>query len=140
MRFCSSCRQFPSGGAFVTWTEPHQFNTMSNMVSRLVSLTAACTVLLSLFACDGGTALKGYVRDAQGVPVVGASITMSPEGNDRKDEVHSDENGAYSVSMLHAPGRSVIVNVSKPGSVEVEHRFHSSGEVLHQDFTLRKIN
>jgi hypothetical protein len=129
-----------NGGAFVTWTEPHEFNTMSGMVSRFVSLTVVCTVLLSLLACDGGTALKGYVRDAQGVPIVGASISMIPEGDDRKDEVHSGENGAYSVSMLHAPGRSVVIRISKPGYVEVEREFHSSGEALHQDFTLRKIN
>lgn len=112
---------------------------MNDMGFRL-TLVAVCITLLLLCACDGGTSLRGYVRDTQGVPIVGASITMRPDHEDRRHDVHSGDDGAYSITMLHAPRRSVVVTVSKQGYVEVERRFRSEGEVIRQDFTLLPKN
>ena len=70
------------------------------------------------------------------MPIVDASVTMSPDGENRKYEVHSDNDGGYKISMLHAPGNSVLVRVSKQGYAPVERKLHSRGEPLNENFTL----
>ena len=104
------------------------------------ALVAVCIPLLLLCACDGGTSLRGYVRDTHGLPIVGASITMRPDHEGRRHEVHSGNDGTYSITMLHAPRHSVVVTVSKEGYIEVERRFRSEGEVIQEDFTLLPKN
>lgn len=98
----------------------------------------AFTVLacLTLSSCDGGTVVRGYVRDSSGVPIFDASITMAPVGESRKWEVRSAKDGSYGISMLHAPGNSVVLTVSKQGYAAVERRLHARGEPLNEDFTL----
>jgi hypothetical protein len=102
--------------------------------SRLTVIFIASFVLVG---CDGGTGLRGFVRDPNGMPVAGATITMSPDGDSRKHEVLSAQDGTYSITMLHEPGRDVVVRVVKQGYGIVERRFHSHGEVLHENFTLQ---
>lgn len=106
------------------------------MLVRSIWLTLAGIACLILSACDGGTTVRGYVRDKRGAPLLGASITMSPDGENRNREVRSREDGSYKLSMLHAPGNSVVLRVSKQGYAAVERRLHSRGEPLDEDFTL----
>ena len=119
--------------------ESAKFHNMNHMDSR-PALAAVCIPLLLLCACDGGTSLRGYVRDTHGHPIVGASITMRPDYEDRRHEVHSGDDGAYSITMLHEPRHSVVVTVSKQGYAQVERRFRSKGEAIRQDFTLLPKN
>ena len=76
------------------------------------------------------------MRDTSGIPIVDASITMTPDGDNRKREVHSAEDGSYRISMLHAPGNFVVVKVSKQGYPAIERKLRSRGKPLNEDFTL----
>lgn len=109
------------------------------MSLRSLWLSLACLSCLVLSGCDGGTVLRGHVRDSAGTPIAAASISMTPEGDSRSLEVRSAEDGSYSISMLHAPGAKVMVRVAKQGYVAVQRKLHSHGDVLHEDFTLEHV-
>ena len=132
------------GGGLVASFRRHlngvfRWHSINDKSVRYLYAALGCVICLAVSGCDGGTALRGYVRDSAGAPIAGASISMNPEGSPRNLEVQSAQDGSYSITMLHAPGARVTVTVAKQGYVPVQRKFHSRGDVLHGDFTLEPV-
>jgi Carboxypeptidase regulatory-like domain len=80
---------------------------------------------LLLTGCDGYTGVKGKVSDQTGKPMPDAVIRLERLSGGRHDEVHSGNDGTYTVGMTNAPilAERVRIVVTKPGYGTVTHEF-----------------
>ena len=71
---------------------------------------------LSSCACDRYLGIRGTVRDAGGVSVVGASIELAASGTHRVSSATSDQRGAFDVGLTYGlfPGNFTL-SVEKAG-------------------------
>jgi len=85
----------------------------------------ALLVAISLpSGCDGGTFLKGTIRDSGGKPVPNALIRLSVK--DKHRDTISDDNGSFTISLLHAPLKvDLLLSVTKPGYLPYLKQFSS---------------
>ncbi len=90
---------------------------------------AACISIAGLLVgCDGGTFIKGVVRDSANKPVPDATVTLTVE--ERTHEVKSLADGAFKIGTLHSPSNPELsLSVTKPGYRPFEKRFHSSEQL-----------
>jgi len=103
---------------------------------RLASLVYSIPLLLFLCACDGGTNIRGYVRDPKGQPIPGASVTLTVR--ERITSASSNAQGYYHVGMIHSPFRVDETLVAyKDGFVPFRKEFSSHDHLQNVDITLR---
>lgn len=62
--------------------------------------------LVSALACDGATSIYGTIRDKQGHPVVGATVTLTAEAGGAWS-VMSGPEGRFQITRVHAPKSTV---------------------------------
>jgi hypothetical protein len=85
----------------------------------LVSLLAIClSVLFPLIVAHGaGGRIEGKVTDPKGAAVVGASVTITDDANNRRFTAVTDKDGRYKAEGLPAGVYTVVISAS--GFVEV---------------------
>ena len=91
---------------------------------RIIVTVLGFIVLVSLFACDGFTHIRGKVTDTNGRPIEGAQVEMKTGG--ARSQVKTDSHGSFSVSFTHAPFNvDLVLTVSKDGYKTFEKPFKS---------------
>ena len=105
------------------------------MKHRLASLVYSVPLLLFLCACDGGTNIRGHVRDSKGQPIPGVSITLTVRA--RITSASSNAEGYYHVDMMHSPFRVDEMLVAyKDGFLPFRKEFSSHDHLQNLEITL----
>ena len=90
----------------------------------------ACWVLLAFLCagCDGGTSVRGYIRDTAGSPIAGAKVTLIEIEQKENRAAMSRDDGSFRIAMLHAPSDRVRLrlHVEKDGYVPWTIEFKSA--------------
>src|SRR5947209_12353119 len=107
------------------------------MCNRIV--TVWMFVLLGLvslsLSCDGGTQVKGLVRNRMGAYLPDVLVTLTVAERDRS--VRTDAEGRYRISMTHSPFNvAETLRFEKSGYIEHQITFMSHDGLHELDVTL----
>ena len=103
-------------------------------------IVPAILLILILIACDGGTLLKGVVKDSSGVPIEGAKVTLVEVSANRSRTMETGSDGRYTVGMTHAPSAVTLkLIVEKEGYTRFEKQFSSHDHLKDVPVTLLRV-
>jgi hypothetical protein len=108
---------------------------------RWLALRLWLALMLLLTSCDGGTNVRGIVKDADGKPVSGAIVILTVYDDNggpvRSQSVTTGEDGKYVVGFMHAPFRVPLsIKAQKNGGMPFEKRFYSTDHIRNLDINL----
>jgi carboxypeptidase family protein len=87
-------------------------------------------------ACDGGTQIKGRIRDQAGSSLSDVSVTLTV--GERATSVRTDAEGRYRISMTHSPFNvEEKLSFEKSGCLGHQIRFLSHDGLHELDVTLQ---